>query len=89
MVDNQHKQTSEEWDVLRELTPEIKDYRNLTQDEIEQMNNCKDMAVAVGSMCDIMGKLPNVDQRWLNIARTDLQKGFMALVRSIARPETF
>lgn len=26
---------------------------------------------------------------WFAIGRTDLQKGFMAIVRAIARPETF
>ena len=30
-----------------------------------------------------------IDKRWLAIAKTDLQKGFMSLVRSIAKPETF
>lgn len=30
-----------------------------------------------------------VDRRWLSIARTDLQKGFMALTRSVAQPTTF
>lgn len=27
--------------------------------------------------------------RWLAIGQTDLQQGFMALIRAIARPETF
>lgn len=75
MVDNQHRQ--------------IKGYRDLTQEEINSMNNCKEIASSVGGFCDVVGKMPNVDQRWLNIARTDLQKGFMALIRSIAKPETF
>lgn len=30
-----------------------------------------------------------IDRRWLSIARTDLQKGFMALTRSVAQPTTF
>jgi hypothetical protein len=29
------------------------------------------------------------DQRWVAIAKTDLQKGFMALVRAVAQPESF
>jgi hypothetical protein len=30
---------------------------------------------------------PGIDQRWLSIARTDFERGFMALNRSIFRPE--
>lgn len=29
------------------------------------------------------------DKRWVAIGKTDLQKGFMALIRSIAKPESF
>ncbi|MBC4892321.1 hypothetical protein H8L28_26810, partial [Klebsiella pneumoniae] len=29
------------------------------------------------------------DKRWLAIGKTDLQKGFMAVIRSIAKPTTF
>jgi hypothetical protein len=75
MVDNQHKQ--------------IRGYRDLTQDEIESMNKCKSVAVQVGQLCDAVEALPGVDKRWVAIGRTDLQKGFMALIRGIAKPETF
>lgn len=76
MVDNQHKQ--------------IKGYRDLTAEEIAAMNECKAMAIQVGKLWDkIMDEVDGVDERWLSIAKTDLQKGFMALVRAIARPETF
>jgi hypothetical protein len=77
MVDNQHKQ--------------IKGYRDLSQTEIDLMNECKEMAVQVNVLCDKLQirKDADIDGRWLAIGRTDLQKGFMALVRSIARPETF
>jgi hypothetical protein len=30
-----------------------------------------------------------IDQRWLSIGVTDLQKGFMGITRAIARPTTF
>jgi hypothetical protein len=75
MVENQHKQ--------------IKGYRDLTQNEIASMNKCKDMAVQVGLLCDAVETIPGVDKRWVAIGKTDLQKGFMALIRGIARPETF
>lgn len=53
------------------------------------MNECKEQARQVGILCDMLFGMDDIDKRWLSIARTDLQKGFMALVRSIAKPETF
>ena len=32
---------------------------------------------------------PNLDQRWISIGATDLQRGFMAVIRGIAQPTTF
>jgi len=75
MVDNQHKQ--------------IKGYRDLTSEEIASMNECKAMAVQVGALCEKIKAIPGVDQRWVSIGVTDLQKGFMALIRGVAKPETF
>ena len=76
MVDNQHQQ--------------IKGYRDLSPAEIADMNEAKELAEKVGDLCKKFEmERPTVDKRWLAIARTDLQKGFMALVRSIAKPSTF
>ncbi len=76
MVDNQHQK--------------IKGYRDLSEEEIALMNEGKALAEQIG---EYIGKLksPNlgVDQRWVAIGQTDLQKGFMALIRSIAQPTTF
>ena len=30
-----------------------------------------------------------LDQRWISIGATDLQRGFMAIIRGIAQPTTF
>jgi hypothetical protein len=32
---------------------------------------------------------PFIDQRWVSIGATDLQRGFMAVIRGIAQPSTF
>ncbi|AFC21888.1 hypothetical protein GAP32_434 [Cronobacter phage vB_CsaM_GAP32] len=74
-MDNQHKQ--------------IKGYRDLSQKEINQMNAIKDIAAKVGDIIDALQDDPDVDQRWLAIAKTDLQKGFMSAVRSVAKPDSF
>lgn len=81
MVDNQHKK--------------IKGYRDLSEEEIALMNEAKELAEKVGDLVDRLGTsdvvptTEGIDQRWLAIAKTDLQKGFMALIRSIAQPTTF
>lgn len=75
MVDNQHQK--------------IKGYRDLTEDEIAAMNEVKALAVTVGDLCKKIDGMDDADRRWLAIGKTGLQQGFMALIRSIARPETF
>lgn len=35
---------------------------------------------------DELANNPDVDKRWLAIARTDIEKGFMALNRSVFKP---
>ena len=66
----------------------IKGYRDLSKEEIDAMNHIKQLATEVGSALDVLTNLP-IDQRWLSIGRTDLQKGFMSVIRSIAQPTTF
>lgn len=75
MVDNQHKK--------------ITGYRDLSEVEIELMNNVKEASADIGELIEVMGRDPNLDQRWVAIAKTDLQKEFMAAVRAIAQPTTF
>jgi hypothetical protein len=67
----------------------IKGYRDLSQAEIDLMNKLKDLAIEVGNWVDIVLDDPATDKRWANIAKTDLQKGFMSLIRAVAQPETF
>jgi len=67
----------------------IKGYRVLSQDEIDTINAIK---IAGNSLSKIIKGIElhdGVDLRWVAIAKTDLQKGIMALVRSVAKPEGF
>ena len=75
VMDNQHKK--------------IAGYRDLTQEEIDLMNRSKALASEVGDFIEYLSKTGYDDKRWLAIAKTDLQKGFMSLTRSIAKPSTF
>lgn len=72
----------------------IEGYRDLTQEEIDLMNEVKLKANEVGALCDRLWAIHKVnptgtDPRWLSIAQTELQKGFMSMVRAIARPQSF
>ena len=67
----------------------ITGYRELSQDEINAMNKSKELANQVGDFIDELEKNGYADKRWLAIAKTDLQKAFMSLTRSIAKPSTF
>ena len=67
----------------------IKGYRDLSQEEINLMNKIKQKAEEVRQLCEEVGQSRTADGRWMSIATTDLQKGFMSLVRSVARPTTF
>lgn len=74
-MDNQHRQ--------------ISGYRELTQEEIDTMNQVKNVGKLVGGLVDDLRKDEQLDQRWVSIGATDLQKGLMALTRAIAKPEFF
>ena len=67
----------------------IKGYRDLTQEEINLMNQGKELAAEVGLFINHLKHIDTLDQRWVQIAETDLQKGFMAAIRSIAQPTSF
>lgn len=76
-MENQHRQ--------------ITGYRELSQAEIDTMNMLKEKAEELGVIVEDMRNAgPHVfDQRWVSIGATDLQTGVMALVRAVAKPETF
>lgn len=68
---------------------DVTGYRRLNEDEITWLNAGKSLANRVGDFVESLNDDPTVDKRWLAIARTDLQKGFMSLIRSIAKPTSF
>jgi hypothetical protein len=68
----------------------IKGYRDLSQDEIDAMNAIKEKGEEVGTLVEALFSSPSdLDRRWVAIGQTHLQQGFMALVRAVARPESF
>ena len=81
----------------------ISGYRDLNQEEIDLMNEAKQLeAKCLAFRSHVEKKLINKAlskqsekeryrnaqaSRWIAMARTDLETGFMALVRAIAQPQ--
>lgn len=74
-MDNQHRQ--------------IKGYRELSQDEIDLMNEIKAKGAEIGELVEKLRAADGLDQRWVSIGATDCQTGLMALTRSVAQPTFF
>ena len=74
---------------MKDQHEKIKGYRDLSQEEINLMNEGKALAEQVGLYIDKLQALDSTDKRWVATGKTDLQKGFMCAIRSIAQPTTF
>jgi len=64
-------------------------YTPLTEEQIAKMNKVKALANQVGELVDDLMLDGTVDTRWIATGRTQLQQGFMAVVRGIAKSESF
>lgn len=81
--------------------PKITGYRQLSRAEVALMNEGKALAEQCGAYIAKLrkhadseggacaGSALHLDQRWISIGATDLQRGFMAVIRGIAQPTTF
>lgn len=74
-MENQHRQ--------------IKGYRELSQEEIDLMNEIKAKGAEMGELVEKLRQAESLDQRWVSIGATDFQTGLMALTRSVAKPTFF
>jgi len=67
----------------------IKGYRDLSQEEIDLMNEGKELAEKCRLFIEKIESISETDKRCASLGRTNLQQGFMWAVRAVARPETF
>lgn len=74
-MDNQHKK--------------IKGYRDLSQGEIDLMNEAKALAEQCGAFIEKLEQKMELDHRCVALGKTNLQQGFMWTIRGIAQPTTF
>lgn len=83
---------------MQDQHKKIKGYRDLSAREIELMNRCKGLEDEVLDLIDSIEAhhaacvpMPTEfsqagPDRWRSIGKTDIEKGFMALIRSVALP---
>lgn len=66
-------------------------YQPQPQHNIDLVNHFKqleeELLREIDAMRDSPGTTPRYDQRWLSIAQTHFQEGFMALNRSVFKPD--
>jgi len=94
------KATMSDTETIPTITAQIKGYRQLSDEEQALINEGKQIAESVGAfIAKLRGYTPSnsaglapgstLDQRWVSIGATDLQRGFMAVIRGIAQPTSF
>lgn len=74
---------------LDEKNKKIKGYRDLSQAEIDLINEVKAKGVELGELVAKLRATEGIDQRWVSIGATDLQTGLMALTRGVAQQTSF
>ena len=74
-MENQHRQ--------------IKGYRELTPEDIKLMNDVKEKGAELGELIEKLNMMLEIDKRWLEIGKTNIQQGLMAVTRAITKPDFF
>lgn len=74
-MENQHKK--------------ITGYRDLSQEEIDLMNEGKELAEKCGNFIAKLETTESTDKRCVALGKTYLQTGFMWSIRGVAQPTTF
>lgn len=62
-------------------------YTDQTSERVQMVNFNKIDEEKILRSIDAYGMNPDVDKRWLAVAKTYIEQGFMALNRSIFKPE--
>lgn len=74
---------------MKDQHTKIKGYRDLTQEEINLMNEVKAKGEELGDLIAKLRALPSNDSQWIDVGELQLKQGVMSLVRSVAQPISF
>jgi hypothetical protein len=67
----------------------IQGYRDLSQEEIDLVNEGKALAQQCGEFIAKLEAIESTDKRNVALGKTNLQQGFMWAIRAVAQPTTF
>lgn len=74
---------------MKDQHTKIIGYRDLSQKELDAMNAIKDAGNALGALIDDLQQQGGLDQRFIALGKSDIQKGLAMVIRGIAQPSTF
>ena len=74
---------------MKDQHEKIKGYRDLSQEEIDLMNEGKGLAEQCRAFIEKLKDMDGLDQRCIALGKTNLQQGFMWAIRGVAQPTTF
>ena len=74
---------------MKDQHEKIIGYRDLSQEEIDLMNEGKVLAEQCGAFIAKLEAIDSVDKRCVALGKTNLQQGFMWAIRGVAKPGTF
>ena len=74
---------------MKDQHEKIKGYRDLSQEEINLMNEGKALAEQCGIYIEKLMADEGADKRAVALGKTNLQQGFMWAIRGVAQPTTF
>lgn len=74
---------------MKDQHEKITGYRDLSQEEIDLMNEGKALAEQCGAYIAKLETHQDTDKRNVALGKTNLQQGFMWAIRGVARPTTF
>ena len=65
----------------------VKGYSDQTSEAVQMVNLNKQDEERILRSIDLYAMNPDVDKRWLSIAKTHIEQGFMAMNRAIFKPQ--
>ena len=66
-----------------------KHFKQLTDEQLKLIDGITDVSEVVKQMIENIYCEGDIDYRWVSIAKTHFQEGFMAIKRAVARPDCF
>lgn len=70
--------------------PPIKGYQDIPNFKLKMVNDLKESEEIMLRRLDMLDNPPagmTIDPRWVAIARTHIQQGYMAMIRAILQPQ--